>query len=342
NVLDLTDESVNEILNSADNRAVNPIYEKGRGPINVSVYDPIKLQGGGFKVQFNGIAGDSRYFVYDNASSALVDSSLFTLDTPYEQLLEANKIAFNISKVNGKEPGDGAPGNGFLEATQEFSIPGKNWLTGVSDADGSTTRDWILAGSESTDYSVGTTPVDPDAVYETLLGGTWAPFRLAARNFVGAPKLNNAPLDAVIKFTSIASVDLVITGDKNKWTRSVVVEIGEDTMPNIGAAKKFDKRKSPSVDKNGQAGDGVISTDPNDADFVSSTGMGWFPGYAINVETGDRLNIAFGENSSLVGENGTDMIWNPTSTTGTDSNGRLSLGGGHYIYVFNKNGNLAT
>ena len=26
-------------------------------------------------------------------------------------------------------------------------------------------------------------------------------------------------------------------------------------------------------------------------------GMGWFPGYAIDVETGQRLNIFFGENS---------------------------------------------
>jgi len=342
NVLDLTDETVSEILNSADNRAANPVYEKGRGPINVSVYDPIKLQGGGFKVQFNGIAESSRYFIYDNPGATLIDSSLFTLSIPYEQLLESNKIAFNIFKVNGKEPGDGASGNGFLEATQEFSIPGKNWLTGVADVDGSTTRDWILAGSEATDYSVGTTPVDPDAVYETVLGGTWAPFRLAARNYVGAPKLNNAPLDAVIKFSSVASVDLVITSDKSKWTRAVVVELGEDTMPNIGAAKKFDKRKSPSVDKNGQVGDGVVSTDPNDADFTSATGMGWFPGYAINVETGERLNIAFGENSALTGENSTDMLWNPNSNTGADANDRLSLGGMHYIYIFNKNGNLAT
>lgn len=48
------------------------------------------------------------------------------------------------------------------------------------------------------------------------------------------------------------------------------------------------------MDKNGVAGDGVVSTDPNDADFVSATGMDLVPGYAINVETGERLNIAFG------------------------------------------------
>ena len=35
--------------------------------------------------------------------------------------------------------------------------------------------------------------------------------------------------------------------------------------------------------------------------------------YAINVETGERLNIIFGEDSWLAGDNGNDMIFNPTS-----------------------------
>lgn len=342
NVLDLTDETVNEILTSADNRSLNPVYAKGRGPINVTIYDPVKVKSGGFKVQFNGVADDSRYFIYDNPAGNLVDSSLFTLSTPYEQLLESNKVAFNISKVTSLEVGNGSEANGFLEATQEFSNSSKNWLSAVADADGSATADWILAGSATTDYASGGVPLDPNAVYESVLGGTWAPFKLVARTYVGAPKFNNAAFEGLIKFSSLASVDFVVTSDKSKWTRAVVLETGEDTMPNINGAKKFDKRKSPSIDKNGQAGDGVVSTDPNDADFISATGMGWFPGYAINVETGERLNIAYGENSSLSGENSTDMQWNPTSNTGLDTNGRLALGGMHYIYVFNKNGSLAT
>ncbi len=340
NVLDLTDATVAEIL--ANNIAVNPVYKAGLGPINVSIYDPLKVKGGGFKVQFNGVADDSRYFIYNNPAGTLVDSCLFTLNTPYEQLLESNKIAFNIYKINGKEPGDGSDNNGFLEATQEFSNPAKVWLTGVADVDGSSNRDWILSGTESTDLNTAGTPWDPNSIYENVLEGTWAPYKMAARAYAGAPKLNSPVVDALIKWTSLASVDVVITSDKSKWTRCVVLETGEDTMPNINAAKKFDKRKSPSVDKNGVAGDGVVSSDPNDADYISATGMGWFPGYAINVETGERLNIAFGENSSLSGENSQDMIWNPTSNEGADVNGRPALGGMHYIYVFNKNGVLNT
>jgi hypothetical protein len=79
------------------------------------------------------------------------------------------------------------------------------------------------------------------------------------------------------------------------------------------------RRKSPSVGKDGKP-DG------------SGNGMGWFPGYAINKETGERLNLMFAEDSSLPLENGTDMIWNPTSRL-LDQVGRPSFGGKHYIYV---------
>ena len=62
--------------------------------------------------------------------------------------------------------------------------------------------------------------------------------------------------------------------------------------------------------------------------------MGWFPGYAINVETGERLNIAFAEDSWLAGENGRDMKWNPTSTITAGVNNELRIGGKHYVYIF--------
>jgi hypothetical protein len=77
-------------------------------------------------------------------------------------------------------------------------------------------------------------------------------------------------------------------------------------------------RKAPSVGKDGLPdGDGE--------------GKGWFPGYAVNLETGERLNIIFGENSALGHQNGRDMLWNPTTAT-TDQGGYV-FGGMHYIYV---------
>jgi hypothetical protein len=69
-------------------------------------------------------------------------------------------------------------------------------------------------------------------------------------------------------------------------------------------------------------------------DGSGTVGLGWFPGYAINVETGQRLNIAFAEDSWLAGENGRDMKWNPTSTMYAGVNNELRMGGKHYVYVF--------
>ena len=66
-------------------------------------------------------------------------------------------------------------------------------------------------------------------------------------------------------------------------------------------------------------------------------GRSWFPGYAINLETGKRLNMMFGENSFYKSDNGADMIWNPTSTRFSSASGPSSmrLGGEHYVYVMN-------
>jgi len=70
-------------------------------------------------------------------------------------------------------------------------------------------------------------------------------------------------------------------------------------------------------------------------------GMGWFPGYAINIETGERLNMFFSENSELRDANGADMMWNPTSTfyrqAGFDETSSYRIGGEHYIYVMSSN-----
>jgi hypothetical protein len=48
--------------------------------------------------------------------------------------------------------------------------------------------------------------------------------------------------------------------------------------------------------------------------------------------------MAFGENSWLPGQNGNDMLWNPTATLlmlpGNTVNGGYVFGGQHVIYVF--------
>jgi hypothetical protein len=126
------------------------------------------------------------------------------------------------------------------------------------------------------------------------------------------------------KYSSISyipSVNIIITSDRSKWTRCPVIELGRDNNLNIGNAAPGAMRKSPNVNKYGVA-DGT------------GYGMGWFPGYAIDLETGARLYMAFGENSFLGAENGADMIWNPTDRM-TDELGNPIMGGVQPIWVFN-------
>jgi len=114
--------------------------------------------------------------------------------------------------------------------------------------------------------------------------------------------------------TNLYSVNVVLTPNQDLWTRCIVLEACSDRTKSIGGALKNEPRRSKSVGKNGKPDN---STDG--FGVKGDEGMGWFPGYAINIETGERLNIMFAENSdstlakygSLV--NGTDMIFNPTS-----------------------------
>jgi hypothetical protein len=107
----------------------------------------------------------------------------------------------------------------------------------------------------------------------------------------------------------------------------------------------FDLRATASVSKEAGA-DGLPMADANPPEG-EEIGMGWFPGYAIDVETGTRLNVFFGENSVYNSEeegpkNGADMMFNPNnnffipSTEGGVSIYNYPAGGQHFIYVSNQ------
>jgi hypothetical protein len=132
----------------------------------------------------------------------------------------------------------------------------------------------------------------------------------------------------------LQSVDVVITSDKSKWTHCVVFETGD--APILDNTQNPDGGTAPPRKGMLRTHDGVNPDGSDDPNFV---GMGWFPGYAINIETGQRLNIAFGEASDEGDQNGRDMIWNPTSKLFGDLNqgGNVPytpiFGGKHFIYV---------
>lgn len=218
---------------------------------------------------------------------------------------------------------------------------------------------------------------DPLRQFDKAIQGRWSPYVLASPYYGGpqakyvTPDLINSESQPQIAYydfrtlttnnldnpgynqtlTNLYSVDIVLTPDKDKWTRCIVLEAGDNRSNNIGGAFRHEPRKSPSVDKNGNPESG-------------STGMGWFPGYAINVETGERLNIMFSEDSSDPENNGANMIFDPTETFAylnlADTSYALteaeynmyaesypndaftfSYGGRHFVYVCGSSGNTA-
>src|SRR5690606_3843401 len=122
-------------------------------------------------------------------------------------------------------------------------------------------------------------------------GAAWQQDELLGRNY-GPPPTVTSPDRGNTDLRKMSSALIVYTRDKSKWTRCVVLEMQEKSQLSEGNAIFFAPRAHQSVDKDGNpaavgSGASQNSSDPN---FISETGMGWFPGYAINIETGERLN----------------------------------------------------
>ncbi len=275
----------------------------------------------------------------------------------YGIAITIEQVFYPESKVTGTVTGTTDPlvetlafQNGYISSEMSFADSTKIWLTGIQDAPYYLDEyqygfNWIRSGSYSdaagtkSDWNMlAKTPYDPDKYYEKVLGGWWSPYNLAASanddpqkcgpadptNTNGSKKGFN-PVD-------LASVYVVLTSDKTKWTRCVVIELCPDVLKAENGGRAFFPRAHKSVNINGETD--KESSDPSlNSNFIDSTGMGWFPGYAINMETGERLNIMFGENSSLTEDNGRDMLFNPTSNYLNSQDGTPILGGQHYIYV---------
>lgn len=343
-LLEITPETEARIV--ANYKDALPEYQRNGGPLNIKVVDPLNVEAGIYELRF--IRGTSTAMIGNNlegrtninqASWILTNtvtgesvSSERSIKVGNEQVIPQWGISVMLEQhlyttVGGKEFTD------FLTASIEFKDSSRRWLSGVEDGEGFSISNWIRSGTLTETANADECPnpidwndygTDPDEEYENIIGGTWAPFSLCG---VQRPCIENMPIAtaynpqrAAQSLSELMSVDIVFTSDKSKWTRCPVIEMGDYAVQNQGQAAKMEIRKAASVDVNGNP-DG------------SGEGMGWFPGYAIDLETGERLNMAFGEDSWLAVDNGRDMIWNPTSrlTTGL---GSAIFGGKHYIYVF--------
>lgn len=260
-----------------------------------------------------------------------------------------------------------------IGATFEFADSSKIWLAGIPDGDGFYPNNWIRSGSNNEAANHEDTPnpdcvasnwiyqpcayddysLDAEnSLYEQLNDGTIAPFTMVGKGEYGMPygfpgENKTTPFyeensswfasgasiaQTQAGFDELRDVDIYITDNKELWTRCPVIEINDNESQTEHGDDILEIRQDLSVDKNGLDAT-MAGYNANEGDLTSGVGMGWFPGYAIDVNTGERMNMMFAENSWLLGENGADMIWNPTSSF-ADPIGTPLFGGMHYVYVF--------
>lgn len=315
----------------------------------------------------------ARWYIKRIGSNEVVWSDVTLAEYNEKYLRKYDSIASNgtyhrgfdwglaAAAVQQDRPGDNPTSkeNGVIKVETEvlFEDVNDTWLSGIRDQDGKSFNNWIRAGiefSDNTDASINdcsmkdwdngigqdNLPVlnnrDQLGTFEDVIAGTFAPYNLA----------NNQNLDECghgvqyglgsdrnfNRLQDVYSVDLVFTPDKSKWTRCAVIEmtdqVSNSQVFSENGAYKYNLRKHAGWNKDVDAnGNPVYSSNPSD------TGMSWFPGYAINLETGERLNISFGEESFNGADRGRDLLWNPTSRAFDGVNFDLKWGGKHVIYI---------
>ncbi len=357
--LELTQDSKDQIVQTGF--LADPIYESKGGPINVKVIDPLNVADGYFELKFrdyvapqlggvnlNGADSASwTLYRYDTEGGSLLDSvvSSVNLTASNEQLIPQWGVSVEIKQYKYTGNTVNLLYTNPITSSVTFSDSSTRWLYGVPDDGSFFPTNWIRTGAYDAPAADKNTSLkfrnpwcykdeaaaDIERKYSKMAGGAVAPHRLTGYQCDYMPLAyysmpitdtipNPGPARTNSTIAALPSVDIVLTNDKSKWTRCPVFELGRDPNLTVGGAQGGGLRKSNSVNKEGK-------------DDGTGTGMGWFPGYAIDIETGARLYMAFGENSFLAQDNGADMLWNPTANF-MDNSGNPIFGGQHAVYVY--------
>jgi len=362
--LRVTQENREAMLNDDFNGEI--VYQGRGGPIDVKIFNPYEVKDGEYIVEFfdDNINDDvldpsTGKFRVTRLETGDEFESLVTLDVVSEQLIPDWGIS--IFAKNLPEPGEtafsgsrnGAIGSEFRYA-DSLKSPSDGWLQFWNEDAG---FNWLQTNSSTEpDFQR-----DPGQGFSEVINGPLYPFSLIAFQpgdgvspFI-TPAWYDASMGSVRSnnpLSNLNNVDIVLTPDRDKWSKCIVVETsnreyqsaGFDAVTGENDVANLSVRTLPSrgkeVDPN--TGEPIILTD-------EPTGFSYFPGYAVNVETGERLNIFFGENSSYSDEIlgvqnfpdslriGNDMIWNPTDDIAVNTPEPLPLplflGGQHFVYV---------
>ncbi|MEY3194132.1 MAG: hypothetical protein RIQ78_228 [Bacteroidota bacterium] len=375
-------------------------YKSGRGPLNVTIFNPFEVKDGDYELEL--VDGNMTDAVLDADARwnlrKLPDGAVIASEKTIQKLNEqiVSEFGFSVSIVQTTEPGAKADEkNGGIGAEIEFENPDQPWLTGIPDQEGF--FNYVKTAKLEPDEEI-----DPAQGLSTLGEGFFVPYPLcdwrnafpdfyvspawSDKNSFNGSALGNAASRAGL-LARLPNVDIVLTSDKSKWSRCVIIESASYPYTSVSPTEypklpgfltegnpatptklrgMFDVRFSPSVGKDDANGDGLPDPDgavepavlvnPNGTTVNNAKagqpiyGMGWFPGYAIDVETGRRLNVFFGENSCYSKDvdptyTGRDMTWNPTGAFlregfefGPNSRPEyydVLAGGQHWVYVTN-------
>ncbi len=388
--LDMKESTVTAILDGSFTGEID--YKAGQGPINIKIYNPLAVKNGEFQLTLvdenmdNTKLDEEVNWVLTDLADGTEIASAVTINLLNEQII--GEYGFSIAIEQRPEVGEMGTGlNGVIGSEISYSDPSKpEWLNAVPQARQYPFNATQVGSGEALElYTTGSLagqPVDQDESLINISGGLFFPYILADFEDRSQETSNNPgliPVNSYIspawvnegrnfnivrnsKFTNNVSgvrdlnnVDIVFTSDKSKWSRCVIVETANVyytsqleglALETENGADNFDVRDAPSVGLESGA-DGLPAPDGD------GVGMGWFPGYAIDVESGKRLNIFFGENSvyradnpSIQGLNpnylgeeprGGDMTFNPSNilTVATDIPSLFDLyaGGQHFVYV---------
>ena len=338
--LELQLEEVSRILEGYSSG--QPTYMGGLGPVAIKVIDPLEVKDGQYTLSFDKSNSNANWQIVDGLGQVLAESDT-TISFYNEQIIPT--LGLSVAIQQPEAPGgddDGTYNNGIITSEIIYDDPSKEWWSGIADDKSYSPYNWILAGTNNNPTEEPATLYpdqngDSKGYFENIVEGTWGPYMYASGNnrlvVNGFDNYGMGPAVTIGRNLNDAadlhSVDIVFTADKNNWTRVPVFELAEEP----GLSEHGDKKLTQRQDTSWTLANGEFKRAPNLA-----PGWSYFPGYAIDVESGKRLNMAFGENSWLPGENGNDMLWNPTDREflppGNNVNGGYVFGGQHYIYVF--------
>ncbi len=354
NFLDVSKETREAMLSGDFDGRIT--YTAGNSPIKVQVYNPLDIVDGDFELIFddgndNNTLDDGARWILREVSTGDEVISEETIDDLNEQALA--QYGFSISIGQTDDAGDLGEGrNGAIGFDLVYDDPNaEQWFAALP----------AQAGIPFNYIANNVTQIDGDRTLTNIANGLVVPYRSVGISLT-TPLITpawvnsaNGTANTQNPLGSLNNVDIVFTSNKDLWSRCVVVETANDFyynglgIPTEGDAQNFELRQSPSVSRSGG--------DVPDEDGSGTTGLGWFPGYAVDVESGKRLNIFFGENSTYDCDavptfcddqtlsreqlTGRDMMFNPTSDVvlaevanlpGIFPYGFVS-GGQHFFYV---------